>query len=104
MLELTPSVSLVVLASDGLWDVLSDQDACDIAAKALEEHGKGRGGAAGAGVDGFSAGPQGPDPAAVHAASVLVRTALEVRARPSASLCGRALWGPVLGCWLGRSL
>jgi serine/threonine protein phosphatase PrpC len=34
-LELNPAVSFVVLATDGLWDVLTDQDAVDIGLAAL---------------------------------------------------------------------
>ena len=34
-LELTPEVAFVVLATDGLWDVLTDQDSVDIGLAAL---------------------------------------------------------------------
>lgn len=80
LLELTPEVSLIVLATDGLWDVLSDQDACDIAAKALQEHARGKAGGARGPAGGEQGSTLGTDPAATHAADVLVRTSLEVRA------------------------
>ena len=36
-IELEPAHEFVVLASDGVWDVLSEQQACDIVTRALAE-------------------------------------------------------------------
>ena len=35
--ELTDDDELLIMASDGVWDVISDQKACDIVNKALKE-------------------------------------------------------------------
>ena len=37
-LDLEPDDEFIVMASDGVWDVISDQKSVDIVAKALKEH------------------------------------------------------------------
>ena len=36
-IELTPADEFVIMCSDGVWDVFSDEKACQIVAKALKE-------------------------------------------------------------------
>lgn len=64
-LELSPDVSFVVLATDGLWDVLTDQDAVDLGTAALAARRSERGGGCGS------------DRAARVLATHLVNTALQ---------------------------
>ena len=71
-LELTRAVSFVVLATDGLWDVLSDQDAVDVGAATLAA--RRRSGAGGAGGTSSAGGER----LARAMASALVTTALQV--------------------------
>lgn len=106
LLELTPDVKLVVLASDGLWDVLSDQDACNIALKALQDFSQGKGGNPKGNL------PNGADPAATYAADRLVQSSMEARwkmekkthNRPYDVLVNLALRGSCCGVVSSESL
>ena len=54
--QLGPGDDVLILASDGLWDVLSDQQACDIAGETIERVVADRRGGGGGGTGGAEAG------------------------------------------------